>query len=49
MFTATESTLDAIHLATALQLGDDVGQVITYDERMATAARALGLRASSPT
>lgn len=42
-------SLDAIHLATALQLGDDVRQVITYDERMAIAASALGLRAASPT
>lgn len=41
-------SLDAIHLATALQLGDDVRQIITYDERMAAAAAALGLRASSP-
>jgi predicted nucleic acid-binding protein len=42
-------SLDAIHLATALQLGDDVRQVITYDERMSLAAEALGLRTASPT
>lgn len=41
-------SLDAIHLATALQLGDDVRQLITYDERMSDAARTLGLRAASP-
>jgi uncharacterized protein len=41
-------SLDAIHLATALQLGDDVGQLVTYDERMAEAARTLGLRTASP-
>jgi uncharacterized protein len=41
-------TLDAIHLATALQLGDDVRQLVTYDERMAEAARTLGLRTASP-
>jgi predicted nucleic acid-binding protein len=42
-------SLDAIHLATALQLGEVVRQVVTYDERMADAARALGLRTASPT
>lgn len=41
-------SLDAIHLATALQLGEDVRQLVTYDERMSTAARALGLRTASP-
>ena len=41
-------SLDAIHLATALQLGDDVRQLVTYDERMANAARGLGLRTASP-
>lgn len=42
-------SLDAIHLATALQLGEEVRQVVTYDERMADAARTLGLRTVSPT
>src|SRR5712691_6230600 len=32
-------SLDAIHLATARQLGDELGEVITYDERMVGAAR----------
>lgn len=41
-------SLDAIHLATALQLGADVRQLVTYDERMAEAARVLGLRTASP-
>lgn len=41
-------SLDAIHLATALQLGDDVRQIVTYDERMTEAARSLGLRTASP-
>lgn len=41
-------SLDAIHLATALQLGDDVRQIITYDERMLAAAYGLGLRTASP-
>lgn len=39
---------DAIHLATELELGDDVGQLVTYDERMIVAARADGLRTTSP-
>lgn len=41
-------SLDAIHLATAEQLGDDLGEVITYDERMAAAARMMGHRVSAP-
>jgi predicted nucleic acid-binding protein len=41
-------SLDAIHLATAGQLGQDLGQVVTYDERMADAARQLGMKAASP-
>jgi predicted nucleic acid-binding protein len=42
-------TLDAIHLATAARLGPDLGEIITYDERMAAAARSMGFKASSPT
>jgi predicted nucleic acid-binding protein len=42
-------SLDAIHLATALLLGDAVGVVVTYDERMAEAARSLGFTVASPT
>lgn len=41
-------SLDAIHLASALQCGDALGHVVTYDARMAAAARALGLRIVSP-
>lgn len=41
-------SLDAIHLATALQLGSDVRQVVTYDERMTDAATGLGLRTAAP-
>lgn len=40
--------LDAIHLATALQLGGDVRRVVTYDDRMTDAAAGLGLRTSAP-
>jgi predicted nucleic acid-binding protein len=41
-------TLDAIHLATALALGDDLDAVVTYDERMLEAARLLGLVTAAP-
>lgn len=41
-------SLDAIHLATAQLLGEDLRQVITYDDRMADAARSLGLKTTSP-
>ena len=41
-------SLDAIHLATAQQLGDDLARLITYDERMAEAARALGWSVAAP-
>ncbi|MGI8686022.1 MAG: type II toxin-antitoxin system VapC family toxin [Acidimicrobiales bacterium] len=41
-------SLDAIHLATALQLGDDVRQLVSYDDRMIAAARQLGMRTATP-
>jgi predicted nucleic acid-binding protein len=41
-------SLDAIHLATAQQLGSDLGQIVTYDARMTEAARHLELRAAAP-
>jgi len=41
-------TLDAIHLATALAVGDDLESVVTYDERMAEGARLLGLPTAAP-
>jgi uncharacterized protein len=41
-------SLDAIHLAAALELGDELEAVVTYDTRMARAAEALGLRALAP-
>lgn len=41
-------SLDAIHLATAQQLGRDLRVLITYDDRMAAAARALGYRIVQP-
>lgn len=41
-------SLDAIHLATARLLGSDLGPFVTYDDRLADAARRLGLRATAP-
>jgi uncharacterized protein len=41
-------SLDAIHLATARQLGSDVAQIVTYDDRMLDAARHLGIRTAAP-
>jgi predicted nucleic acid-binding protein len=42
-------TLDAIHLATALFVGDDLDVIVSYDSRMIEAARSLGLKVASPT
>ncbi len=41
-------SLDAIHLASALQLGTDLRSLITYDQRMLDAARHLSLNATNP-
>ena len=41
-------SLDAIHLATAQQLGDDLAVVVTYDARMTAAAKKLGYRIAQP-
>ena len=41
-------TLDAIHLATAMAIGDDLDAIVTYDDRMVEAAGLLGLLVSAP-
>jgi len=41
-------SLDAIHVAAALAIGPDLGVVITYDQRMADAARGQGLGVVGP-
>jgi predicted nucleic acid-binding protein len=41
-------TLDAIHLATAIAVGDDLEAIVTYDGRMIEAARLLGLSTATP-
>jgi uncharacterized protein len=41
-------SLDAIHLATALQLHRDLEAVVTYDSRLAAAARRQELPVAAP-
>jgi predicted nucleic acid-binding protein len=46
--TSALRSLDAIHLAAARSLRQDLIAVVTYDSRMAVAATALGLDVASP-
>ncbi|HEY8741052.1 MAG TPA: type II toxin-antitoxin system VapC family toxin [Candidatus Dormibacteraeota bacterium] len=41
-------TLDAIHVATVLQVRDEIGAVATYDQRMVAALRQAGIEVISP-
>jgi uncharacterized protein len=41
-------TLDAIHLATALEIGPELEAFVTYDERLAAAAHEAGLPVVQP-
>jgi predicted nucleic acid-binding protein len=41
-------SLDAIHLASALSLEEDLHGVVTYDRRLADAARANGVQVAAP-
>ena len=41
-------TLDAIHLATALAVREDLEVLVTYDRRLATAAERVHLEVSAP-
>jgi predicted nucleic acid-binding protein len=41
-------TLDAIHLASALEVGDDLGAFVAYDRDLVTAARAHELETLTP-
>jgi predicted nucleic acid-binding protein len=45
---ATLRSLDAIHLASALAIGDELLEIVTYDDRLAAAAREAGLKVASP-
>lgn len=44
----TLRSLDSVHLATALSIGDATLAVITYDVRLADASRAAGLSVIQP-
>jgi predicted nucleic acid-binding protein len=46
---STLRTLDAIHLASALAIGPDLGTLISYDQRLNLAATELGITIASPT
>jgi len=41
-------SLDALHLAAALEIGDELEAVVTYDRRMAEGAQALGIGVVAP-
>jgi hypothetical protein len=41
-------SLDALHLASALQLGDDLDGIVTYDRRLADAASDLAIPVVAP-
>lgn len=41
-------SLDALHLAAALDLGDDLEGLVTYDDRLADAATANGVVVVAP-
>jgi predicted nucleic acid-binding protein len=41
-------SLDALHLAAALSAGDDLDAIVTYDDRLASAAREAGIRTEAP-
>lgn len=42
-------SLDALHLSVALELGDDLDVLLTYDDRLTEAAHLYGIRVESPT
>ena len=48
MLPADLRSLDAIHLASAAQLGSDLRSFVTYDERLAKAAADRGFRVARP-
>lgn len=41
-------SLDALHLAAALEFADDLEGIVTYDDRMIGATRILGLPSIAP-
>ena len=41
-------SLDSLHLAAALELGDELQGMVTYDRRLAEGAQVLGIRVVAP-
>jgi predicted nucleic acid-binding protein len=41
-------SLDALHLATILSVGDDIERVYSYHSRLTSAARSLGIEVAEP-
>jgi hypothetical protein len=41
-------SLDAIHLATALLIREDIDVLVSYDDRLTAAASAHGLNTATP-
>ena len=41
-------SLDSLHLAAALELGDELEGIVTYDHRLAAGARGLGIHIVAP-
>jgi predicted nucleic acid-binding protein len=44
----TLRSLDAVHLASALAIGEELAEFITYDARLAAAARGAGMEVRAP-
>jgi predicted nucleic acid-binding protein len=44
----TLRSIDAVHLASALSLGDDLGAMVVYDSALAAAATEAGLQVLAP-
>ena len=45
---ASLRSLDAIHLSAALDLGDDLDGLVTYDSALARAAASAGIKVAAP-
>ncbi len=43
-----QTELDALHLAAAVEIGDELDSVVIYDQRMAESARLLGIDTVAP-
>lgn len=41
-------SVDAIHLAAAMEMGDDLRGLVTYDRRLAAGAESLGIEVLTP-